>query len=387
MTETRTGREVAIVLSLETIEDIAIRGFARPPDRLIRSLTEDSSVTRLAVISPFRNRGAQFLRRHLVHRDTRPPLEVVFDEIGPLRLARRDPTTVAGLERSYRRYDDKVAQRLGRLGYSDPIAIDFNPLHVGFAELDWARSVTYYARDDWCAHPVYRPWWPALRTARERMRADSQAMVAVSDVLLSRLAPTGSAMVLPNGIDEAEWSAPLRPPQWFCDLPRPRFVYVGTLDERIDTSALQVLARGVPEASIVLVGPLMTGSPVAPLVEVPNIHVFGHQDRATVVSVVAHAEACLMVHNRTALTEAMSPLKLYEYLAGGAPVLATDLPPIRNVSERVLLHADGDDIVDAAKRTLGLGRVTEDRRIAFVEANSWRRRHAQLLEFAFTNAS
>lgn len=380
-----TGRELAIVLSLETIDDIAIRGFARPPDRLIRSVARDPSVERLAVICPFRNRGARFLRRNLLDRGgSMAPLEVAFDYIEPLRLARHDPTTARSLVRTYRRYDDKVARRLAELGYGEPVAIDFNPLHVGFGALGWARSVTYYARDDWSAHPVYRPWWPALETAQERMRADSRAMAAVSEVLMSRLAPTGPSIVLPNGIDEGEWNAPDEPPGWFRELPSPRLLYVGTLDERLDTTALEILAKGLPDASIVLVGPLMADSPVASL-DLPNIHRFGHQDRATIVSVTANSDACLMVHNRTPLTEAMSPLKLYEYLAGGAPVLATDLPPVRHLGDRVVLYSGSDDIIDAADKILALGRASDEERNAFIEANCWRRRHAQLLEFAFSH--
>jgi hypothetical protein len=43
----------------------------------------------------------------------------------------------------------------------------------------------------------------------------------------------------------------------------------------------------------------------------------------------------------TALTEAMSPLNPYEYLAGGRPVAAVDLPPIAGVDGRVALAPVG----------------------------------------------
>ena len=44
------------------------------------------------------------------------------------------------------------------------------------------------------------------------------------------------------------------------------------------------------------------------------------------------AQVCLVPHRETPMSRAMSPLKLYEYLGAGSPVVATDLPPIRGVS-------------------------------------------------------
>lgn len=50
---------------------------------------------------------------------------------------------------------------------------------------------------------------------------------------------------------------------------------------------------------------------------------------------------------RQRLTEAMSPLKLYEYLAGGRPVAAVDLPPIAAVDGRVALAPAGGELAPA----------------------------------------
>jgi hypothetical protein len=78
----------------------------------------------------------------------------------------------------------------------------------------------------------------------------------------------------------------------------------------------------------------------------------------------------------------MSPLKLYEYLAGGLPVAATDLEPMREIDPRVLLVGEGGDFAGAVRGALALGRAEERERESFVRANSWRSRHDALLEFA-----
>jgi glycosyltransferase involved in cell wall biosynthesis len=259
--------------------------------------------------------------------------------------------------------------------------ISFHPLAAGFAPATWARSVTYYARDDWAALPAYRPWWSVCRESYDRIRSQGRGVVAVSQVLLERLAPTGPSAVLANGIDADEWADPGPPPPWFAELPGPRFVYVGTLDDRLDLGAIEALAAGYPGGSIVLMGPMPAGSPLESWRR-PNVHIVTSRGRPEVVSVVHAADACLLTHRTTSLTEAMSPLKLYEYLAGGRPVVATDLGPVRGVDRRVVL-VDGDDVVGAAERALALGPASESERAAFVVANSWAERHRQVMELAF----
>jgi glycosyltransferase involved in cell wall biosynthesis len=89
-----------------------------------------------------------------------------------------------------------------------------------------------------------------------------------------------------------------------------------------------------------------------------------------------------MPHVRSSLTEAMSPLKLYEYLAAGRPVVATDLPPARGVSERVVLVGSGEDFGSAVEGALELNPQAESDRRGFISANSWRSRHEEILRLA-----
>jgi len=79
----------------------------------------------------------------------------------------------------------------------------------------------------------------------------------------------------------------------------------------------------------------------------------------------------------------MSPLKLYEYLAGGRPVAASDLPPVRTVDPSIVLVPEGHSFADGVEEALSRGPLTEDDRLAFIDANSWSRRHGQILRVAF----
>ena len=135
----------------------------------------------------------------------------------------------------------------------------------------------------------------------------------------------------------------------------------------------------MPDVSIVLVGPLKDPSHFESAAREPNIQIRPPVTRPEVVALIGAADVCLIPHLRTRLTEAMSPLKLYEYLAGGAPVAALDLPPIRNVSDRVVIRSD---LVEAVIEALELSHADEVERLTFAEQNSWAVRHKKLLALA-----
>ena len=107
--------------------------------------------------------------------------------------------------------------------------------------------------------------------------------------------------------------------------------------------------------------------------------------RSDIPGLLAHADVGLIPHVCSRLTEAMSPLKLYEYLAAGRPVAAVDLPGIAGVSDRVVTVPPSKDMVPAVRRALALGGQSESDRLSFVEQNSWEQRFEALLDIALAS--
>lgn len=227
-----------------------------------------------------------------------------------------------------------------------------------------------------------RRWWPAYRESYARVHARGRRVGAVSPALLERLAPTGPSDVVPNGLEPAEWTGSAQPPAWLDALPRPLLLYAGTLDSRLDLPGLLTLARARPDATILLVGPLVDPGHLEPLRTEPNIVIRPPLGRSELTGLVRSADLGLIPHVHSPLTSAMSPLKLYEYLGGGLPVVATDLDPVRGVSPRVVLVPAGGDLPAAVDRALALGRAAEDERLSFIAAHAWRARHDRLLDLA-----
>jgi glycosyltransferase involved in cell wall biosynthesis len=366
----------------ETWADAQRREMYMAGDRLLDTLVESPRVGRLLVANPYRSVPIRMVRR-LAGQDTVPfdggETRVLAE---PLGVRRGDPTSVRALERRYCAYDRALERAAARLGAERPSVITTSPFVAGFAPLRWAGRVTFYAWDDWASGVPVRHWWPAYEEAYGRVSRSGRGVVAVSDAIMDRIAPRGPGAVVPNGLAAGEWRAPRAAPSWFAGLGRPRILYVGVLDDRLDGAAVREVAARFPGGTVVLLGPVGARRPVDALRSIANVRIEAPVGRAELAATVHAADVCVMPHRPNRLTRAMSPLKLYEYLAGGRPVVATDLPPVTAVDPRIVRVGPGGSFADGVERALSQGPLTEGERLRFVDAHSWSRRHDQILAVA-----
>nr|WP_246383648.1 glycosyltransferase [Microbacterium proteolyticum] len=176
-------------------------------------------------------------------------------------------------------------------------------------------------------------------------------------------------------------------PDWLAAIPGPRAIYVGTIDSRLDVEGIAHLAVLRPDLHIVLLGPTPEPGYTRALREIPNVHQHAGVGRSELVAALRNCDVSLLSHRRTALTEAMSPLKVYEYLAAGLPVVSVDLPPVRGIHERVTFSASTAEMAPQVDDALERGPLTDAQRAAFIEDNSWGSRHRAVLELVLRSSA
>jgi glycosyltransferase involved in cell wall biosynthesis len=141
------------------------------------------------------------------------------------------------------------------------------------------------------------------------------------------------------------------------------------------------LARSRPKWSFALVGPTGPGDPradVSALVDEPNIHLLGARSYAELPQVLRGADAGIIPYARNPLTESVFPMKVYEYLAAGLPVVATPLPALVDVPD-IATAANPQDIAglleDAIEHDTATARAERSQR---AQSHSWNTRLAQI---------
>ncbi len=197
-------------------------------------------------------------------------------------------------------------------------------------------------------------------------------VVVTSDDLRERIASQArNIAVVRNGCDYGFFSATpakiYRQPQG-----RPVIGYFGAIAEWFDPELVRTVARAHPEAEVLLIGSDTSGT-AALLAGEPNVRLVGEVPYADLPYWLHGFDVCLLPFQVVPLTLATNPVKVYEYLAAGKPVVAVDLPEMAQFGDLVRTARDADAFSMAVSAALA-DRSGSEARQAFAAGQTWRHR-------------
>jgi glycosyltransferase involved in cell wall biosynthesis len=152
--------------------------------------------------------------------------------------------------------------------------------------------------------------------------------------------------------------------------------YVGNISDKVDVGLLQAVADLLPDWQFVLVGQVhpQAGN-LGPLQQLPNVHLLERVPFAEVPAILRGMDVCLLPYVDSELARYRSPLKLYEYLAAGKPIVSTDHPEVREFSNWVEIASTAQGFASAAKRAYSADSgECRDKRAQVALDHSWERR-------------
>jgi len=241
------------------------------------------------------------------------------------------------------------------------------------------RVAVYHCIDDFPAagYPLTPPGAVEIAEAAQCRKVD---LVLTRTAALARAKArlNPNTHLLPGGVDTTLFD-PARvsdPPDDVATLPHPRIGFVGTLDDRVDAQLLADCAVQMPQATFILVGPQKRHrANLRGLQGLDNVRFLPPCPHEQVPAIVNAFDVCVIPYRITPYTQALSPIKLYEYLAMAKPVVATRLPYVEREARNVHIADSAQQFLAALKQALGrppsAERKTQWR--AAAESHSWER--------------
>lgn len=195
-----------------------------------------------------------------------------------------------------------------------------------------------------------------------------------------------NAKMIPNGAAYEVFSRvqterdSLSCPDALKELSHPIYGFVGMLQECIDYALLESLAKARPDATIFLIGRTLPGVDLEHLKRYPNIVFHGLVPQPDLPAFIAQFDVCLNVFRAGALSKDVSPLKFYEYLATGKPVVSTREPlQVSDFSDVVYIADDeAEFLAKCAEAAREQDPVKVEKRLAYGRSCSWNERVRQM---------
>ncbi len=246
-----------------------------------------------------------------------------------------------------------------------------------------------------------------LSDLEERLVRMADLSVATSERLLDRVAPCARrAVLVRNGVDY-EHFAQVEPAIVGCQGAMPTLAvgmsrtrtnhympttsvgmapadvvvgYYGAIAHWFDARLVAELARLRPQWRFELAGNTFS-SELGPLAGLSNVSLLGEMPYAELPRRLARWHCCIIPFLRNELTEATNPVKVYEMLAAGMPVVAVNLPELRSIAAAGLIGL-ADDAAGFARKIEALLAAQSPAAIAarreFARQNTWQQRYREL---------
>lgn len=167
------------------------------------------------------------------------------------------------------------------------------------------------------------------------------------------------------------------------DLPHPVIGFVGNiLPSKVDLHLLETLAKARPEWTLVLIGPERPGAgdQLRALAALPNVVWLGKKPYERLPAYVAAFDVALIPYVANNYTRSCFPLKVFEYLAAGKPVVASGLPELSGMEPDVVVADTQPLFLAAVADALSNdGDNARHRRRELARRNTWETKTERLL--------
>lgn len=233
-----------------------------------------------------------------------------------------------------------------------PVAITTLPVVADLLGPLPVRKWVYYCVDDFGAWPGLDG--PTMRKMERQVVERADLIIAAGENLRGRIRSMGrEAEVLTHGVDQDFWRNPTVPFAPVETWPKPWVTFWGILDPRMDEETLTRLSGAMTEGTIVLAGPHQ--SPPAGVSNLWRVRFAGPVPFASLPGLARESSVLVMPYVDAAVTRAMQPLKLKEYLATGKPVVARDLPGNREWADALDLAGTPDEFARRVIERIAIG--------------------------------
>jgi len=250
---------------------------------------------------------------------------------------------------------------------------------------EWPLAYWWQRRGGMVVYDCY-DLMPAFQNSGERIARDEVNLVRFASLVtcsapglvdhIKSLAPDKPVFLVRNGVHWERFQGNFPTPPNMSSISHPRIGFIGSISYWVDVELIAKTAERRPEWNFLLIGPIRV-----PVPNLPNIHLLPPVPPEKVPHYLHNIDVGIIPFRDTPLTRCVNPVKLYEYLACGKPVVATPYGDFGDVEQWIYFARTPEEFVKAIYNALREDclDLRHQRRNAARHA-SWRERSKELLK-------
>jgi len=233
----------------------------------------------------------------------------------------------------------------------------WSPMSTGVVGKLGEKLLAFDALDNWEIHPEVRTGMKYVKKGYDTIRDKSDIIFVNSQPLKEFLGSDREDVhCILNGVSPEHFKVekPEVVPADLERIPSPRIGYAGKLAMRIDVELIAYMADKMPAVNFVFIGPILDLRWIKPLFNFRNIHFLGDKHYSELPAYLSSFDICMIPHNVGSLENQGDPIKLYEYLISGKPVVTTNILGVDVFEDAISIARTKEDFLDEINKYLAL---------------------------------
>ncbi len=270
---------------------------------------------------------------------------------------------------------------LDRKGIDEPIVWVYHPAFAEAVDELPHKLLVYDCVDEYTAFPNYEDVADWIADKERRLCEKADLVFTTSQALYDDKKhhnPEHTHLV--HNVGDAEHFKQAHDPETpvadeVAGLDGPVIGFVGAVsDYKLNEEWLLALAQAKPDWEIVVIGPVGvadSSTDVSAMESADNIHLLGYRNYEELPTYLKGFDVATIPYRINEYTRSVFPLKFFEFLATGTPVVISALPSLTDFYDEVEVAEDADEFVARCETALAKGDEGADRRVELAEQNSW----------------
>lgn len=254
---------------------------------------------------------------------------------------------------SYPIITDTINQCMDFLNMKDNVLFLQNPMSINVAKkIKNINIFAFDAIDNWLVHPQMAQIHDIISANYKYVDCHADLIFTVSENLLHIFKQNKNKYWIPNGVDLDFFSSArsTQKKDRFC------IGYIGKIQERVDFVLIEECLKRFRDVDFVFLGPVLSQKNQVNILKkhYNNIKFLGDIHYEKLPKFMQSFDIAIIPHKVDEFTASMNPLKLYEYLAAGKPVVTTRVAGVDNISKFVYIANNNDKFIEKISQILKL---------------------------------
>jgi len=284
---------------------------------------------------------------------------------------------------STRKVTKKINKLIKKTNLSENLIVwSYNPMFVNFIESINYKLFVFDTVDNWTEHTQYLKIMnkQKLLNRYKLISGKADLIFTVSEGLLDfykSFDRTENIYWIANGVDFDHFNDEnnLAKETAIDNIDKPIIGYIGTIQDRLDFDLIKYIAEKNPDKTIVLGGPIWKNvekEVEEKLKSLSNIEFLGRIDWNYTPAYVNKFDVCFIPHKPNKFVESMNPMKMYEYLSLGKPIVTTKGGGVDSFSDYLYIANDYEKFNQLINKALDEDSVElKEKRMDIAKKQSW----------------